>query len=44
MELEEPLEDDPLLELKFSPSRFAGGWAFTSKVRLKTCVMPSLSC
>jgi hypothetical protein len=43
-EPDEPLVDDPVLELKFSPSRFAGGCALTSNERLKICVMASLSC
>ena len=41
---DEPLADDELLELNSSPSRFAGGWALTSKERLYTCWMPVKSC
>ena len=45
VEPDEPVEDDPLveLELKSSPSRFAGALSLTTMLRLKTCVMPSVS-
>lgn len=44
--LEVPVDepDEPLLELKSSPSRFAGAGAFTSNVRLKICWTPSRTC